>query len=1181
MTAWEVAGALYTSHDYGSPPPPPPPDDATVTRPLVEWLALVDGLYDRAAVAASPAEVIDGRLTILGLARIDEEFGAALRAAGVRRRLLRDLRFPVERVLLPWALPAAGVEALDLWTLQHGAPLLSCVFSPDGSLLATAGADGTARLWNLESGDERSLLQGHEGVVRRCEFSPDGTLLATVAQDGIARIWLADSGRLRASLTGHEGEIRQCAFSPDGALLATAGEDGTARLWDVSTGEAVETLRGHEGPLWRCAFSPDGSLLATASEDGTARLWDVASRSEQATLRGHEAHVLYCAFSDKGNLLATAGGDGLVLLWNLADSPAPTSPQVLPAHGGAVWHCAFSPDGRLLATAGADGTARLWDVDTGTSRATVRGDEDFIQRCSFAPGGRLLATAGGDGTARLWDVASGAPRAVLRGHTGAVRRCEFSRDGRRIATASEDGTARVWEPVGPPGSLPGVAPDSLEGDDRLGIGRDAAALANVIAADKTQPPLCIGLFGDWGSGKSFLIRQVQTLVRDHARRARLTSRSAYCKHIRNIEFNAWHYADANLWASLVTRLFDELAKPEPQSGLSEETARAQAARLNEQLAASSALVHRLEQAQAHVQRVEALKGLLRWTSNLAGEPEGLRDLGQVRQDASSAAGLFRLVLPNTRSRVIVAVVALAATAAVAVPLALVGVSGVQAFLASAGAFVAAAAGLIGTAMARVRRFLGQVGEVAKVAEVRRAGIDEELTAARSREQELRQELSDLAAGKRLARFVSERSEAADYRSQLGIVSRIHDDFSRMSDILAAQRKRVAEAPPGGNGEAAGAAPAAEEADLPVVDRIVLYIDDLDRCPPRRVVEVLEAVHLILALPLFVVVVAVDPRWLLQSLRLHYAELLSEVRADARERLAAARVASRNGPADAPAAPGAGPDGVDTAEIWESTPLHYLEKIFQIPFALRPVSEAGVASLVSELLPIETAAATSATSAPTDDTESPEQAAVPTGEAGPELGAPAEVSGAVRPTLRPSLSPRSLALTYDERDFAARAAGVLDTPRAVKKFTNLYRLVRAGLDADSGELDAFLDAEGGDIPEYQAVLILLAVIIAFPDEASEFLRSLEGHLPALTRDDRSWPELVQSLSAKGEGWERLAAYLTEMTGIARSGTASTREPFRRWAVEVSRYSFTTGQEIFAQFHAAASLTEAQPAAEAPR
>ena len=61
---------------------------------------------------------------------------------------------------------------------------------------------------------------------------------------------------------------------------------------------------------------------------------------------------------------------------------------------------------------------------------------------------------------------------------------------------------------------------------------------------------------------------------------------------------------------------------------------------------------------------------------------------------------------------------------------------------------------------------------------------------------------------------------------------------------------------------------------PPLERIVLYIDDLDRCPPRRVVEVLEAVHLMLALELFVVVVAVDARWLIRSLEYHYRELFS-------------------------------------------------------------------------------------------------------------------------------------------------------------------------------------------------------------------------------------------------------------------------------------------------------------------
>src|SRR5262249_5961202 len=132
----------------------------------------------------------------------------------------------------------------------------------------------------------------------------------------------------------------------------------------------------------------------------------------------------------------------------------------------------------------------------------------------------------------------------------------------------------------------------------------------------------------------------------------------------------------------------------------------------------------------------------------------------------------------------------------------------------------------------------------------------------------------------------------------GLVSRIHGDFKRMSELLTDP-------------------PAEVKGDLPKIDRIVLYIDDLDRCEPQRVVEVLKAVHLILAVPLFVVVIAVDPRWLLSSLKLHYAELF----------------------------------GVqDDEEEWQSTPLHYLEKIIQVPFALRPMG-GGVETLVHGLLPV--------------------------------------------------------------------------------------------------------------------------------------------------------------------------------------------------------------------------------------
>ena len=120
----------------------------------------------------------------------------------------------------------------------------------------------------------------------------------------------------------------------------------------------------------------------------------------------------------------------------------------------------------------------------------------------------------------------------------------------------------------------------------------------------------------------------------------------------------------------------------------------------------------------------------------------------------------------------------------------------------------------------------------------------------------------------------------------------------------------------------------EPGELPRIDRIALYIDDLDRCPPQRVVEVLEAVHLILAVPVFVVILAVDPRWLLQSLRLHYSELLPQrTAADKR--------------------------GDEVGAAWRSTPAHYLDKIIQVPFALRPMGESSVRSLIRGLLPVAT------------------------------------------------------------------------------------------------------------------------------------------------------------------------------------------------------------------------------------
>jgi WD40 repeat protein len=103
--------------------------------------------------------------------------------------------------------------------------------------------------------------------VNAVAFSPDGTLLATASYDGTARIWDPATGTTRATLQGHTGPVNAVAFSPDGALLATASDDGTTRIWEVATGTSRATL---------IALPDEGS--ATLVADGYKLQGDPANR---------------------------------------------------------------------------------------------------------------------------------------------------------------------------------------------------------------------------------------------------------------------------------------------------------------------------------------------------------------------------------------------------------------------------------------------------------------------------------------------------------------------------------------------------------------------------------------------------------------------------------------------------------------------------------------------------------------------------------------------------------------------------------------------------------------------------------------------------------------------------------------------------------------------------------------
>ncbi len=266
--------------------------------------------------------------------------------------------------------------------LTHEECVNALTFSPDGRYLATASRDGTARVWEVASGQQVVCLN-HEGVVWTATFSPDGAYLATASGDGTARVWEVASGRQVVCLN-HEGVVWTAAFSPDGAYLATASKDGTAGVWDARSGNRVACLN-HEGIVWSAAFSPDGAYLATVSGDGSARIWDAASSDQLACLKPREiAYTM--AFSMDSRWLALASRDGTVDVWEV-----PNGCQVARlTHATMVYALVFSPDGRYLATASRDGTARVWKM-TDKSEHMCMTFTHAVRAMAFSPDSTCLS----------------------------------------------------------------------------------------------------------------------------------------------------------------------------------------------------------------------------------------------------------------------------------------------------------------------------------------------------------------------------------------------------------------------------------------------------------------------------------------------------------------------------------------------------------------------------------------------------------------------------------------------------------------------------------------------------------------------------------------------------------------------------------------------------------------------
>lgn len=316
----------------------------------------------------------------------------------------------------------------------HDGEITALRLSLDGARLATASLDGTARIWDLATGQELLRL-AHPDQVTAAAFTPDGRQLVTGSRDGQVITWDAASGEQLRAMQLPAG-VTALAVSPDNQTLTAGREDGLASVLNLSKGELVTTLK-HDNLIYDLAYSPNSALILSGGEDGYARLWHARTGKAYARTQ-HGAGVLTVAFSPDAKWFATASADGTARIGQTATGD--TTAVLL--HNEWVEDALFSADSRRLVTSSDDGQVNVWEVPSGRNLLKLS-HTGFVQFLAVSPDGNWVASASSDRTARIWDILTGQMIALIPlGDYGTF--LEFTQDGQSLITTTEKGEIRTW-----------------------------------------------------------------------------------------------------------------------------------------------------------------------------------------------------------------------------------------------------------------------------------------------------------------------------------------------------------------------------------------------------------------------------------------------------------------------------------------------------------------------------------------------------------------------------------------------------------------------------------------------------------------------------------------------------------------------------------------------------------------
>ncbi|MFF2889710.1 P-loop NTPase fold protein [Paenibacillus sp. NPDC057967] len=630
--------------------------------------------------------------------------------------------------------------------------------------------------------------------------------------------------------------------------------------------------------------------------------------------------------------------------------------------------------------------------------------------------------------------------------------------------------------------------------DLLNIGEDVGSLARLVSM-RDVDNMAIGLFGSWGAGKSFFMKQMQQQVTELSQR----EDKLFHKKIVQIEFNAWHYMDTNLYASLADHIFKSIHESYSDHNDSVD-------KLFESLPVVSKLNEELKELEQKKQeqklKVEAKSQESVWGKLAASSPQFINELEAIdpqirlkdhvqkvielreagRQWSSDLkenflkAQLIYRFMPRWVWGMLLVLCLLIPIAYITRPLwgDIVTNAWHQTILwfSPIAATMMFLINLWNNKHVKVmRKSWGYVFDSLAAQAKEREELHSEMEAIEEERLSVVAELDEIKSGNIIKYYLEERLTSEAYKKELGIIHILRNDFEKLSQFMQTTQGQKNS-----------------------VDRIVLYIDDLDRCSPQKVIEVLQAVHLMLSSNLFMVVVAVDIRWVTKCLKEEFKVSL---------------------------------ENHENTHI--ASAFDYLEKIFQITFQIKPLTEEDGRTYLQGLFESDNRQTMNDEDVEEEESEIIEMddEEYETFEFDDDI---IHSDPSVQETGGASDDYKRLHLSETEIISASAYAALIgSSPRTMKRFVNIYRLMRSRYFNDFSQ---------------EAALFMLSLTLGYPQVSRELVVSIQQ-----SAEQISLLEALSKLDSALDGMSRVVSFV-EDRGLRRLPSTDVLKS----AVRVSRYTF---------------------------